>query len=95
MATSYAAKKASFLQRSQSAFALLLAANDALSLIATEAGNNFYLSGANVLTDAEVQATIPSATAAQVFQAFGALSNSNQILATIAANRQILEVLRP
>lgn len=96
MAQSFTAKEQSFVNRASAAFTQLMAAADTLGLLASEASNNFYLSGgANVLTDAVVQGALPAATAAQVFSAFGALSNASAILATIASNRQALEAMRP
>lgn len=79
----------------------LMAAADALTALTTEMSNDSYGSGGtNALTDAVVQASLPNgplpaATAALVFSAAGSLANSNAILATIAANRQSLEWMRP
>jgi hypothetical protein len=96
MAQNFLVKQQNYLQRLSPAVVAFLAANDALQLLATEFSNDAYGSGgANALTDATVQTVLPAADAALVFSAVGALANANAILATVAANRQSLEMMRP
>lgn len=96
MAQVWTAKQQSWLLRFSNNVVGFMANNDAIALLMTEASNEGYLSGgAEALTDTVVQGVLPAATAALVFSAAGSFANSSAILATVASNRQALEILRP
>jgi hypothetical protein len=96
MAQEWAVKQTTFTQRFSDAVVVFLAANDALAELCNEFSVDAYgTGGANALTDAAVQSYLPAATALIVAEAEGALAGSNQILATVTANRGYLELMRP
>jgi hypothetical protein len=92
MAQVFTTKQTGFVQRYATAVAGFLNAVDALTLLDAEFTNNtFGTGGAEAITDAIVQATLPSSTAA--------LFNSGEaavvaVLATVTANRGTLEMMR-
>jgi hypothetical protein len=92
----WAPKQANYLTRLSNTTIQLLADADALTSLCAEFTNDGYgTGGANALTDAVVQGQLPAATAVLVSEAEGALAGTNAVLATIAANRGYLEILRP
>jgi len=96
MAQSWQQKKTNYLGRFGPAVVALMTDADNLTALCAEFANEGYgTGGANALTDADVQGVLPAATALQVAEAEGALAGANAILATIAANRGYLEVMRP
>lgn len=96
MAQSFALKRQGYMLRFSNTVVQFLALSDQMQALCTEASNDLYLSGAgNAMVDADVQIVLPAATAAIFFSAEGGFANTSAILATIAANRQTLELLRP
>ena len=96
MAQSWTSKQQNFLNRFGPAVVQLMADADTLSALCAEYANEAYgTGGANAIPDTVVQVVLPAATAAQVAEAEGALAGVSAILATIAANRGYLEVMRP
>ena len=92
----WSVKQTTYTQRLSTAVDAFLAAADAVNVLCNEFATDAYgVGGANALTDAAVQSYLPATTALGVAEAVGALNGNNAILATIAANRGYLELMRP
>lgn len=96
MAQDFSAKKQDWIQRFKGSCVKLMTAADELTVLCNEFTLDAYgTGGANALTDADVQAVLPAATAALVWYSEGQLANTNAVLDQIKAARGGLEMMRP
>ena len=96
MAQNWVPKQTNWVLRFSQVVINLMNNADALTELCTEFSDNTYgTGGANAITDATVQLSLPAATALQVDEAEGAIAGTAQVLAVIATNRGYLENMRP